>query len=204
MKWILYDIGGVIEIVDDHSWPAELRATWSARSALTPEDYDARLDAADLPDTTVNSGVVERHWQGVAEALNLDDAAIETMRAELWDAYCGEENTELLDHARSLHGRCGLAILSNSGDGAREEEERRFGLSSVFDPICYSHEQGVLKPDARAFELALDRMGATADQVLFIDDNEPNVHAAETLGIRAVLHSVNSTTIDAIERFLAE
>lgn len=204
MKWILYDIGGVIEIVDDHSWPGTLRAMWSARSGLTPEEYDARLSAADLPDTTVNMGVVDQHWRGMADALHLSAAEIASMRAELWDAYCGEENTELLDHARSLSGRARLAILSNSGDGAREEEERRFGLSAVFDPICYSHEQGVLKPDARAFEQALARMNTTADQVLFIDDNPPNVQAAQALGIHALLHSDNTTTIAAIERFLAE
>jgi putative hydrolase of the HAD superfamily len=204
MKWILYDIGGVIEIVDDHSWPAQLRARWAARSGLLPEEYDARLAAADLPDTTVRTGVLEQHWQGVADALHLSAAELEAMRVELWDAYCGDENTELLDHARSLRGRCGLAILSNSGDGAREEEERRFGLSAIFDPICYSHEQGVLKPDATAFDKALERMGASAEQVLFIDDNLANVRAAHALGIRGVLHQVNATTIDAIEGFLAE
>lgn len=204
MKWILYDIGGVIELVDDHSWPAELRLKWAARAGVLPEEYDAKLAAADLPDTTVNSGVLDQHWRSVAEALTLDDAAIEAMRAELWDAYCGEENFELLEHARSLRGRCGLAILANSGDGAREEEERRFGLSEIFAPICYSHEQGVLKPDAFAFELALERMGTTADQVLFIDDNSPNIEAAAALGIGAVLHEANPTTIDAIERFLEE
>jgi len=204
MKWILYDIGGVIEQVDDHAWPAELRLRWAARAGLLPEEYDGRLDAADLPDTTVNTHVAAQYWRGVAEALNLGDDAIEAMRAELWDAYCGEENSELLDHARSLRGRCGLAILSNSGDGAREEEERRFGLSEIFDPICYSHEQGVLKPHAGAFELALARMGATADRVLFIDDNVANIDAALALGVDALLHETNATTIEAIERFLLE
>ena len=162
MNWILYDIGGVIEVVDDHSWPAELRVRWAARAGLSPEVYDARLLAADLPDMTMSTGVAEQYWRGVAEALNLDDAAVASMRVELWDAYCGVENSELLAHARSLRGRCGLAILSNSGDGAREEEERRFGLAEIFDPICYSHEQGVLKPQAHAFEKALERMGTTA------------------------------------------
>ncbi|MDQ0645356.1 HAD family hydrolase [Microbacterium murale] len=204
MKWILYDIGGVIEIVDDHSWPAELRTRWSTRFGLLPEEYDAKLAAADLPDTTVNSGVVDQHWRGVADALGLSDADVESMQTELWDAYCGAENSELLDHARSLRGRSGLAILSNSGDGAREEEERRFGLSQIFAPICYSHEQGVLKPEARAFELALDRMGTTADRVLFIDDNLQNVQAAHAVGIRAIMHHDNATTIDAIEEFLAD
>lgn len=81
MKWILYDIGGVIEQVDDHAWPAELRLRWAARAGLLPEEYDERLDAADLPDTTVNTGVAAQYWRGVAEALNLGDDAIEAMRA---------------------------------------------------------------------------------------------------------------------------
>lgn len=204
MKWILYDIGGVIEVVDDHSWPAELRTRWATRFGLLPEEYDAKLAAADLPDTTVNTGVAEQYWRGVADALDLSDVELALMHTELWDAYCGNENSELLDHARSLRDRAGLAILSNSGDGAREEEERRFGLSEIFDPICYSHEQGVLKPDAHAFELALDRMAASAEQVLFVDDNLPNIDAAQAVGIRAILHRDNATTIDAIEDFLAE
>lgn len=58
--------------------------------------------------------------------------------------------------------------------------------------------------DLCAAAVALERMRTTADQVLFIDDNMPNVHAAQTLGIRAIAHRDNTTTIDAIERFLAQ
>lgn len=92
--------------------------------------------------------------------------------SELWDAYCGEENSELLEQARSLWGGAGLAILSNSGDGAREEEECRFMLSSIFEPICYSHERGVAKPDAGAYRNALTLMCANAGDVLFIDGHD--------------------------------
>lgn len=204
MKWILYDIGGVIEVVDDERWPQELEATWSARLDLSVENLRSRLDAADLPDTTLQSGVADEYWRKFGAALGIDAGEVAVMRAQLWDAYCGEENTELLDHARSLHGRAGLAILSNSGDGAREEEERRFDLSSIFEPICYSHEQGVAKPDAGAYLTALSRMGATADQVLFIDDNDAPVRGAQSCGIRAIVHRDNATTIAEIERFLQE
>ena len=202
MKWILYDIGGVLELVDDHAWPGELEKTWSVRLGMTVDAMRARLDAADLPDTTLRTGVEEEYWHKFGAALELDDESVAAMRTELWDAYCGRANEELLDHARSLKGRAGLAILSNSGDGAREEEERRFGFSSVFDPICYSHEQGVAKPDPGAYLMALERMGASADEILFIDDNEGPAQGAERCGIRAILHRDNSTTIAAIERFL--
>ncbi|WP_022901990.1 HAD-IA family hydrolase [Humibacter albus] len=203
MKWILYDVGGVLEIVDDHSWPKALERSWSARLGLSAEDLRARLDGAALPDTTLKTGVADEYWRKFGAALEADDTDVAAMRAQLWDAYCGEANGELLDHARSLGGRAGLAILSNSGDGAREEEERRFSFSSIFDPICYSHEQGVAKPEADAYLTALKRMGASAEDVLFIDDNESAIRGAERCGIRATLHRDNATTIAAIEHFLA-
>lgn len=204
MKWILYDIGGVLELVDDHTWPQQLEQAWSDRLGLPVDVFRARLDGADLPDTTLQSGVATEYWQKLGAALEIEDAEVASMRAQLWDAYCGEANTELLEHARSLKGRAGLAILSNSGDGAREEEERRFRFSEVFDPICYSHEQGVAKPDPGAYLAALARMGASAADVLFIDDNEGPMRGAESCGIRAVLHRDNTATIAAIEAFLAE
>ncbi|GAA4667878.1 HAD-IA family hydrolase [Frondihabitans cladoniiphilus] len=203
MKWILYDIGGVLEIVDDHGWPQSLHERWSTRQGLTVDELRARLQAAELPDMALRTGVAEEYWRKLGAALDADEPATATMRSEFWDAYCGRANTELLAHARSLQGRAGLAILSNSGDGAREEEERRFAFSSLFDPICYSHEQGVAKPDATAYLTALDRMGASAEHVLFIDDNEEPVRGAEACGIRTVLHRDNVTTIAAIETFLA-
>lgn len=203
MKWILYDVGGVLEIVDDHRWPQELEEGWSIRLGMSVEVLRARLDAAALPDTTLQTGVADEYWRKFGAAVEADDVEVAAMRAQLWDAYCGQANVELLDHARSLRGRAGLAILSNSGDGAREEEERRFGFSSIFDPICYSHEQGVAKPDAGAYLTALKKMGASAEDVLFIDDNEGPMQGAEDCGIRAILHRDNATTIAAIERFLA-
>ncbi|MGW8481699.1 HAD family hydrolase [Microbacterium sp. NPDC055903] len=126
------------------------------------------------------------------------------MRGDFWDAYCGEANTELIAYARSLEGRARTAILSNSADGAREEEERRFGFSSVFDPICYSHEQGVNKPEARAYLTALARMGAEPSAVFFIDDHQSSIDGAAAVGIRGVLHRDNAATIAAVEEFLAE
>lgn len=124
--------------------------------------------------------------------------------SELWDAYCGEENSELLEQARSLWGGAGLAILSNSGDGAREEEECRFMLSSIFEPICYSHERGVAKPDAGAYRNALTLMCANAGDVLFIDGHDRAVQGALNRGIHAILHRDNDTTITAIEVFIDE
>jgi HAD superfamily hydrolase (TIGR01509 family) len=107
-----------------------------------------------------------------------------------------------MEFARTVSSRAGVAILSNSVDGAREEEERRYGFASVFDPICYTHELGVAKPELAAYEAALERMAASAPDVLFIDDHEVALEGARALGIRSILHRDNAVTIAAIEEFL--
>lgn len=202
-KWILFDVGGVLEIVDDDTWQEQWWRRWQARSGLDRADFDARVETADLPRIDITAGTEAEFWGRLGAALELDDERREAMRADFWDAYCGTANTELLDFARSLRGRAGAAILSNSADGAREEEERRFGFSEVFDPICYSHEQGVGKPDPQAYLLALKRMRARSAEVFLIDDHEVALAGAAAVGIRGILHRSNDETIAAVERFLA-
>jgi putative hydrolase of the HAD superfamily len=136
--------------------------------------------------------------------VGADADQLAQMRAEHWDAYCGVANTELLDWARARIGEVGLAILSNSGDGAREEEERRFGFSRIFNPICYSHEIGFTKPDPAAYLAALRAMDARPDEVVFVDNAPTAVTGAQACGIRSILHVDNATTIAALEKALAD
>lgn len=165
---------------------------------MTADDFSARLVAADLPDAARETGVVDRYWGGIGTALELSALQLADMRADFWDAYCGTLNQPLFDFVAGLRGTVGLAILSNSGDGAREEEERRFAFSAVFDPICYSHEIGVTKPDPEAWRSALRQMRASPDEVFFVDDVAENIEAARAVGIRGHLHVATEETIRVI------
>ncbi|MDH2443702.1 HAD-IA family hydrolase [Amnibacterium sp. CER49] len=204
VRWLLLDIGGVLELVDDGDWPRRYRDRWAARLGLTPEEFDRRRAGAHLPDSTTRSGVEQEWWTRLGTAVGASGPLLVEMRADFWDAYCGTANTELLAALAALRGRVGLAILSNSGDGAREEEERRYGFSRLFAPIRYSHETGVVKPSPEAFTSALDALGAAPQEVLLVDDAPANVDAARALGIRAHLHEDNPGTLAAIHAALAD
>ncbi|MCM3779483.1 HAD family hydrolase [Microbacterium hydrocarbonoxydans] len=201
--WILFDIGGVLEVVDDDSWQEQWWERVRGVSGLMWHDLDARLAAADLPRIDLTVGTEGAFWAELARALDLDDEQRSAIRADFWDAYCGTGNHELIEYARSLRGRARTAILSNSADGAREEEERRFGFASIFDPICYSHELGVAKPEPQAYLRTLQALDADPAEVLFIDDHQTAIDGAVAVGIRGILHRDNTTTIAAIESFLA-
>lgn len=198
VTWLLLDVGGVLELVDDDSWPAAFTSDWEERLALAPGSFRSRLRALDLPDAARRTGVDDEYWRIVGEAVHADAPTLAAMRADFWDRYCGTADDELLGALAGLRHRVGLAILSNSADGAREQEERRFGFSSLFDPICYSHEIGATKPEPRAFRIALERMRAESGEVLFIDDHAENIDAARRLGLRAHLHTSTVETLRII------
>ncbi|MEV4735849.1 MULTISPECIES: HAD family hydrolase [unclassified Microbacterium] len=202
--WILFDIGGVLEVVDDDTWQEHWWERVREVCGLPRDAVDARVAAADLPRIDVAVGTEQAFWSGFAAALDLDDAQRDAVRTDFWDAYCGTANDEMIAYARSLRGRARTAILSNSADGAREEEERRYGFASIFDPICYSHELGVAKPEPEAYRRALEALGAESADVLFIDDHRFAIDGAAAVGIRGILHRDNSETIAAIERFLRD
>lgn len=96
-----------------------------------------------------------------------------------------------------------MAAFSNSADGARREEERRHGLSAVLDPIVYSHEIGLAKPDQAAFRRAATLVGARPEAIAIVDDRPENVDAAARVGMHAVHHTETTRTIADLEGLLA-
>lgn len=62
----------------------------------------------------------------------------------------------------------------------------RYDFLHWMDGRVVSGEERMRKPDARFYQILLDRYGLQADEVLFIDDNLRNVRAAEALGIKTI------------------
>jgi putative hydrolase of the HAD superfamily len=55
-----------------------------------------------------------------------------------------------------------------------------------FDLIVDGSVEGILKPDPKAFELILDRMGLEAEGTVFIDDLKSNLDGAVAVGMTPV------------------
>jgi putative hydrolase of the HAD superfamily len=85
----------------------------------------------------------------------------------------------------TLRSRYRTAILSNS-DAALPGRLRESDIDGLFDVVICSAEVGLAKPDPAIYRLAADRLGLTPGACVFVDDAEPNVAAAETVGMRAI------------------
>jgi FMN phosphatase YigB (HAD superfamily) len=196
IRAVVLDIGGVLEVIDDDVFPAPAER----RLGLAPGTIAGGL--AGLPGDAVVGEVTEQQvraeWQ---RALRLDDLQVDALVDDFWRWYVGTLDRELFDwFARQRPARF-TAILSNSGPGARERE-RCHGFEDVTDDIVYSHEVGLAKPDPAAYELVTRRLGVEAGEVVFLDDVEANVVAAQELGWHAVLHRDTSSSIAEVERVI--
>jgi putative hydrolase of the HAD superfamily len=87
----------------------------------------------------------------------------------------------------ALRARYRFAVVSNA-NGTVREKLRRVGLAGYFDVILDSHEEGVEKPDPRIFRIALERLGASAEEAVHVGDfYHIDVVGARAAGVRAVL-----------------
>jgi putative hydrolase of the HAD superfamily len=68
-----------------------------------------------------------------------------------------------------------------------EREVANYPFESLFQTPYYSHKMGMRKPDPISFTYILEKEGLVAGETLFVDDNEPNIIAAASVGLK-VLH----------------
>jgi 2-haloacid dehalogenase len=79
-----------------------------------------------------------------------------------------------------------LAILSNGDPDMLADAVAAAKLDGVFDAVISVAEAGTFKPAARVYQLAVDRMRATAQQISFQSSNRWDIAGANAFGMRTV------------------
>jgi putative hydrolase of the HAD superfamily len=108
-------------------------------------------------------------------------------------------NGEMIALMRELKARgLRMAMLTNN---VREWEplwRSMLPVDEIFETIVDSAFVGARKPEARIYEMTLERIGLPAAACLFIDDLQPNIEGAEAAGMNAVHFRDNEQAITAI------
>lgn len=79
-----------------------------------------------------------------------------------------------------------ILILSNISKDSADYLKRTQPFFSWSDGAVLSYEEKIVKPDAKIYEILLDRYHIIAQESLFIDDNKQNIEAAASLGIKGI------------------
>lgn len=173
MKNIVFDLGGVVFHRDPEKVNGELIEFFSfvfaSEMPLFWEEYDRGTITYD--EVLDELSRIKACPRAVAER-NLREAL---------DRQEPVPQTAALIHDLKRAGY-GLYVLSNMSrefiDFLRQTEIYR-----SFDGEVVSCEEHVVKPEARIYEILLDRYGLKPDETIFIDDRRSNLEAAARFGI---------------------
>ena len=181
IKTAIFDLGNVIV-------PFELARGYAALAPHSP------YPATEIPRIIASSGLVPPFEVGqiqpqafaaqLSALLSLD---VDYPRfCELWSSIFLPEPLVSERLLEGLRRRYRMLLLSNTDAIHFPWVRERYPLLGHFDDYVLSYQVGAAKPDARIFQVAIQRAACRAGECFFADDLPPNVEAAKLAGMDAV------------------
>lgn len=194
LQFVLFDIGGVFFEKDEQEWDAVLR-----QCELTPDDL-RRIRSSDLYQTYKRGDMAEAEFLDAGRALFPRDWPHTPGHLFASLSLSRRLNKSLVRVLDDLRRDYRVGVLSNS-DSFLELRLKRFGLYDRFEFVINSYRVRMKKPDPAIFELALGRIGLSADEILFIDDKPANIAAAESLGMHGHVFLSTETLVATLPTY---
>jgi len=180
IRALITDFGGVlVRTSTDRS-----RRTLEQRLQLPPHTIEERVFASELSQRAQRGDITEEtFWREIEHDLNLDRFGMTT--DEFRNEFFAEDalDEELMALIRSVRPALKTGLISNAWTGLRKALHTYFLIEDAFDALVISAEEKIMKPDARIYYLALERLGVQPSEALFLDDFKVNIDAANALGL---------------------
>jgi epoxide hydrolase-like predicted phosphatase len=196
-KAILFDYGSVlVQLVDE----TPRRQLADRYSIPLKQMYHLLFDTEASIQAALGEISMEHHWRAIHEILHIPPGERDEFVHQFWAA--DGLNRDLVKILPSLRERYRLGLLSNANDDLRAMLVERWQIAGLFDDMIISAEVGLLKPDRRIYELAVNRLGVQADEAVFIDDMPVNVEGARIAGLEAIQYLNNPQVIEDLDSLL--
>ncbi len=195
LRGLIFDFGGVII-----KTPFELLRPMEARLGLAPHTLDWHGPFAperdDLWRRMQRGEITEReYWHerareagaAVGESWTMRELVAALEASE--DEFVRPEGRAALEAARAA----GIPVAMLTNDLEAFHGDAWFptlSLAPLFDVVVDGSITGFLKPDPRAYALALEALGLEAHEAVFVDDQPRNAEGAEAVGLRTVRFDV--------------
>lgn len=183
IKALISDFGGVLM----RTCTDGPRRALEQRLGLPPHTIEARVFSSELSLRAQRGEISEdAFWRTLERELDLPRCGM-TLQ-EFQDEFFAEDSLdeELMALIRSVRPGMKTGLISNAWDGLREILLTRVPIADAFDVLVISAEEKIMKPNARLYHLALERLGVKAGEAIFLDDLSENIHAANALGLIGV------------------
>jgi len=182
VNWVMFDYGGVISHPPAQQDLVKLAKVAGAAVPAFVDVYWEWRRAYDLAELDVTE-----YWRQVGRSLDRSYGQAEISELARLDCAAWlrlQPGTLTLIEDLAAAG-LPLALLSNAPDELAEAI-RALPIAARFGQLIFSCQLKLAKPDPRCYGTALARLGASAGEVIFIDDRAENVTAAADLGLLSV------------------
>lgn len=183
VKAVLFDFGQVLSLPADPAVWQQILAISGLREADLDREYWAHRHEYDRGTFTGQA-----YWHKVAAGSQTSFtptqiSALVAADTELWSRL----NLPMVEWAQRLQ-RTGIrtGILSNIGDAMADGLIAKFDWISGFDHCTWSHSLKLAKPEVAIYRYAAGGLATAPANILFIDDRQENIEAAEAAGMQAI------------------
>ncbi len=193
---VYFDLGGVIVRTGDR----EPRTTLAERLGITYEEL-AKAVFENESSLRASLGVVspQEHWADVIQRLGLPPSEADSVRQEF---FAGDSlDLDLINFIRSLRPKYRTGLLSNAWSDMREYLVSQ-KIDDAFDQLIISAEVGIMKPDARIYQFALEKLGVAPAEAVFVDDFTVNIEGARAVGMYAIQFTRPEQTLEELKQLL--
>ena len=119
-------------------------------------------------------------------ALDVFDIRDDALKQDLVEAYlhlnCYPEVADTL--ARLNRSSLQTAILSNGSPAMLDAVVKSNGLENLIPTVLSVERVGVFKPDPKVYQLAVDSLGVTAGEIIFMSSNAWDAVGATAFGLK--------------------
>ena len=187
VKNIIFDLGNVLYEID-------FTKMYSEFDQLGVPNFQNHftLNKCDQLFYDIEKGLISEtaFCEGFNQLYNLSLSHAQIITA--WNSLLVGFRKESMDWIKAHQKDFPMFLYSNTNqihcDYVLPQFEREIGgnFEALFVTPYYSHTMGMRKPDPASFQFILDQEGLIAAETLFIDDNEPNIIGAASVGLQVL------------------
>ncbi len=206
IKNIVFDLGNVIINID----VPRAAQSFAKLSGQQPEDVLELFGTSGLfgqfETGKLDATAFRNYVREILKNPDWEDSVVDTA----WNSLLLDIPPARIEMIQKLDANYRLFLLSNTSsihiEAVNQILEKATGvarLDDLFEKLFLSYEMGIMKPDPAIYEQVLQEAGLSAEETLFLDDNEANIIAARALGIQTFHVQQPLTMLDFLQDYVA-
>ena len=196
IRAVFFDLGGVI-LRTEFQAP---RQHLAERLGMEYEDLE-KLVFAGPSHIKASLGEIsdKEHWATITKRLKRPASETENIRKEF---FAGDViDHEIVDYLRSLKQHHHVGLISNAWNDLRAYITKK-KFADAFHNMVISGEVGVMKPEARIYQIALEQAGVSPNEAVFVDDFYENIEGCQAVGMHGIHFRDPRTAVSELQKLL--